>query len=73
MESEFTSKKLNTAGVDKVIGVADAFTQFHAHLKKFMPRESGQREAAIVLTKLQEASMWANKAISTDTRYHMEE
>jgi hypothetical protein len=61
MESLFEVNLMNQRGKDKAHAIAEAFSQLLATLR---PLCGNGREMAIVKTKLEEASMFAKKAMS---------
>jgi len=77
--SPFQFHKLNTAGIDKAVGVQEIFDKAWGDLQKFMPKKDKEggdiagRERALVLTKLQEACFYAKKGVCQDERFLLKE
>ena len=63
-QSRYHPHRLNETGVEKTIEIASLFHQLEKHLTRFCP---SSREFSLVITKLQEAKMWAVLAISQST------
>lgn len=57
----FSSVKLNTDGLEKVDSIRHAFSNLLSELEVELPGNS--REISIIKTKLEEASMYAVKAL----------
>lgn len=64
MNSEFATQKLNILGQQRADLVRDAFDDLLNRLRRECPSDG--RYFAIVKTKLEEACMFAIKAISSD-------
>lgn len=63
MRNEFQPHLLNDDGRMKVVEIGDAFSDCLARVEAVLPIG---RERSLVVTKLQEASFFANKGIAID-------
>lgn len=61
MRGEFQVHILNEQGIDRALQLGDAFSEFLDKLEVLVP---AGRERALVVTKLQEASFFAKRAIA---------
>ncbi len=61
MKNEFQVHKLNETGMTKAIELGEAFSELLTKLETIIP---AGRERALVVTKLQEASFFAKRAIA---------
>lgn len=61
MRNEFEVHKLNDAGLARAGQLAEAFSDLLERIDVLVP---ASRERVLVVTKLQEASYWAKRAIA---------
>jgi tRNA/tmRNA/rRNA uracil-C5-methylase (TrmA/RlmC/RlmD family) len=73
----FTVHAMNEKGENKLIEVQDSFESLEEQLKEICETtetmENAKRSLAVVKTKLDEACMWAKKAIELQKRYQVRE
>ncbi len=66
IRAEFATTQLNERGTTKSDAVREDFSNFLDALGRLAGSEAGAREMAIVRTKLQEAAMFAQRAVAAD-------
>ena len=64
MRNEFEPKNLNGTGNERLMGARGAFSRLLDTIERLAP--SASRARSLVVTKLQEASHWASRAIAEE-------
>lgn len=65
MRQEFQVHRLNESGMEKAVELAEIFSRALDQIETILVSSPG-RERALVITKLQEASFFAKRALALD-------